>query len=80
MRKNSPHRMRWENRFRRPDALEIDIAIREVSQQGRDRVIVVFDQTESQGDRTRTYKYEMKLLKRRSTEDWQIVETRFVKG
>jgi hypothetical protein len=76
--KGSPHRMRWENRFRRPDPLEIDIAIRKVDVKG-DRAVVVFDQTESQGTRTRTYKYQAVLLKRATTNDWQIVETHFLK-
>jgi hypothetical protein len=77
--KGSPHRLRWENRFRRPDPLLIDISIQKVDLRG-DRAIVIYDQTESQGARTRTYKYQAVLLKRATTDDWQIIENRFVKS
>jgi hypothetical protein len=75
----SPYRMRWENKFNRKDPIDIDLHIRKVNEQG-DRVIVIFDQTESQSGRTRTYKYQAVLLKRETTDDWQIIDTKFVKG
>jgi hypothetical protein len=76
----SPYRMRWENKFSRNTPIDIDVHIRKVNEQGKDRVIVIFDQTESQGGRTRTYTYQAVLLKRETTDDWQIIDAKFVKG
>ena len=67
-----PYRRRWERKFSRSDTIEIDIRIRKVNEKG-DRVEVLFDQTEIQGSRdARTYSYQVVLLRRATTDDWQI--------
>ena len=74
LRQGDRYQKRWERRFNGPDAIEIDIKIRKVSEKG-DRVEVLFDQTETHGTRDpRTYTYQAVLLKRATTDDWQIIE------
>lgn len=73
---NSLYRQRWESKFKRSDPLEITISIREVVNEAPTDVKVVFDQEESQGGRSRRYKYEARLLKR--DDDWKIVDNQLV--
>ena len=74
----SLYRTRWASKFRRADPLEVSISVRKVVRDG-DRVIVIFEQEESQGERKRSYTYKAVLLKRATTDDWQIVDNQLYK-
>ena len=74
----SLYRTRWASKFRRPDPLEISISVRKVVREG-DRVIVIYEQEESQGQRKRSYTYKAVLLKRATTDDWQIIDNQLFK-
>ena len=72
---DSLYRTRWKSKFSRPEELEVSVEILSIDKSGK-QVRVVFNQREATPQRTRTWKYEALLIKRSSTDEWQIVENK----
>jgi hypothetical protein len=79
---DSMYRQRWIRKFARPEPLEIDIDLRSMdpADKNGERVVVVYAQKESSQSRSRTYTYRAVLLKRKTTNDWQIIDNSLFKN
>ena len=72
---DSLYRTRWKSKFSRPEELAVSVEILSIDKSGK-QVRVVFNQREATPQRTRTWKYEALLIKRSSSDEWQIVENK----